>query len=209
MAALLPWLPRVHRQAAARGHSASCRRDPKRGLRHRTLRLPPHAKGSSGNGGLGWIIYLGSPPAILSPCIPHASSILYLSCISSRARNGTHASKYGVSNTAQRRQRPPQPLAHLPCPSRAPPVHLPCTPVHLSRKTLTSCVAGLYRCAQALLKHGGIFPLRHQVDVAVSNVAWPPSSRFALDPNAVSRPGLGPAIRIRPDRSNQGLQIPF
>ena len=148
MAALLPWLPRVHRQAAARGRSASCRRDPKRGLRHRTLRLPPHAKGSSGNGSLGWIIYLGSPPAILSPCIPHASSILYLSCISSRARNGTHASKYGVSNAAQRRQRPPQPLAHLPCTSRAPPVHLPCTSrAKLSHRALLDSTGVRRRCS--------------------------------------------------------------
>ena len=199
MAALLPWLPRVHRQAAARGRSASCRRDPKRGLRHRTLRLPPHAKGSSGNGSLGWIIYLGSPPAILSPCIPHASSILYPSCISSRARNGTHASKYGVSNAAQRRQRPPQPLAHLPCTSRAPPVHLPCT----SRAPLAQN-SHIVRCLTLPVCAGAAQARRHLPSSASGRrrrLQCRLAALFALCP----RPECGEPPWIRTSDPNQAL----
>ena len=46
----------------------------------------------------------------------------------------------------------------------------------------------LERGAKALLSSapgGGLFPLRHQVDVAVSQMAWPPGSRFAIHPEAV------------------------
>ena len=52
-------------------------------------------------------------------------------------------------------------------------------------------LTGLYgyvvhkRGAQALLKPGALFPLRHQVDVAVSQLPWPRGSRFAADPSAV------------------------
>jgi GR25 family glycosyltransferase involved in LPS biosynthesis len=53
------------------------------------------------------------------------------------------------------------------------------------------CLTGLYayllhrRGAQALLQPQAVFPLRHQVDVAVSLYPWPAGSRFILDPQAV------------------------
>ena len=52
-------------------------------------------------------------------------------------------------------------------------------------------LTGLYgylvhkRGAKALLAQGALFPLRHQVDVAVSQMAWPRGSRFAIDPEGV------------------------
>lgn len=39
--------------------------------------------------------------------------------------------------------------------------------------------------AATLLKEGAIFPLRFQVDVAVSQLPWPPGTRFAAHPEAV------------------------
>jgi len=41
------------------------------------------------------------------------------------------------------------------------------------------------RGAHALLEPGAVFPLRHQVDVAVSQYAWPAASRYVVDPQAV------------------------
>jgi GR25 family glycosyltransferase involved in LPS biosynthesis len=54
-----------------------------------------------------------------------------------------------------------------------------------------ACVTGLYgylihkRGARTLLADNALFPLRHQVDVAVSQLAWPRGARFAVDPAAV------------------------
>lgn len=41
------------------------------------------------------------------------------------------------------------------------------------------------RGASALLIPGAVFPLRHQVDVAVSQHTWPAKSRFVVSPQAV------------------------
>jgi GR25 family glycosyltransferase involved in LPS biosynthesis len=54
-----------------------------------------------------------------------------------------------------------------------------------------SCVTGLFayllhrRAAEALLRERPIFPLRYQIDVALSQYTWPPSSRFAVRPEGV------------------------
>ena len=54
-----------------------------------------------------------------------------------------------------------------------------------------ACVTGLYgyiisrRGAQALLGGNALFPLRHQVDVAVSRQPWPKGTRFCIDPKGV------------------------
>ena len=53
--------------------------------------------------------------------------------------------------------------------------------------TLTGLYAYLIhrRGAKALLSNKELFPLRMQVDVALSRLAWPPGTRFALDPSGV------------------------
>ena len=48
-------------------------------------------------------------------------------------------------------------------------------------KTLPLDEAG----AQALLAKSKLFPLRHQVDVAVSQLPWGRGARFAIDPEGV------------------------
>ena len=54
-----------------------------------------------------------------------------------------------------------------------------------------ACLTGLYgyvvsrRGAKALLAARALFPLRHQVDVAVSQMPWPKDTRFCVDPNGV------------------------
>lgn len=68
------------------------------------------------------------------------------------------------------------------------PASRPPRPMELPNGT---CVTGLYaylvhrRGARALLASGGLFPLRHQIDVAASQFAWPRAARFALDPEGV------------------------
>ena len=54
-----------------------------------------------------------------------------------------------------------------------------------------ACLTGLYgylisrRGAKALLAPKALFPLRHQIDVAVSQMPWPKGTRFCIDPNGV------------------------
>lgn len=73
-----------------------------------------------------------------------------------------------------------------------------------------ACVTGLFaylltrQGAQALLAHGtGLFPLRHQVDVAVSQHTWSAGCRFAVDPQAVRCHPRHCARRTLPARVNR------
>ena len=55
------------------------------------------------------------------------------------------------------------------------------------RSVITGLFGYLLRrsAADALLGAQGVFPLRHQVDVAVAMHEWPTGSRYALSPDAV------------------------